>query len=985
MAVQRFMTAFSGHCAKKRRKKYVISPKIIIFAKNLMKRQFSILYLKHSFLGLMMAVVWVITCHLTVAGENIDSLYHVFLKADASQRVDVVNTVSRSLYNDGITDSLYQCDKSSGRVIVETMMHYLMTEHYYDCGQYENALNEGIQARDMMNKKKPSKFQSDVMGVLSSTQYRIGDYDEALKTLLDAYDMDRKLNDQELISSDLHNMAAIYLAVEQPAQGIKYIEKAVSIERELNRTDRLGNRLGMACELYLVNKEYDKAIDAIDEAYAIDKKEGRADRAAIRLVQKCSVLERLDKLDEALHLLEQAVPVLEGKDITYSLAVAYNLLGSINQKKGNAQKAIDYYKKGLEQSIKCGSPRVERVAERGLWESMRDTNPKVALLHLERYSELNDSMTLEMAATRIKVMEATNRNNEQTELDNKTKFVYQLLKWGGFIIVAMLVALIVSLFYSQRKMKNALSMQHQTQEIRQHFSTNITNELQSPLSVVMGAGQLLTEGKSSADETKQLGQVIVSHVKNMFELVNQLLDIEKLRFSADSPNQKRGDIVMFVRMLVDNFNDKAQQKLLNLEFNAPVKSLMVSFVPEYIRKIVHSLVDNAIKFTPSKGSVTVSLTMPVDGRMKLIVSDTGKGIPVEERDRLFEPLIQSDNDDDGVGTSLGLSLAYQLVQAINGTISVDSELGRGSTFTVEFPVQKDEGQDEIVADSMFDAEKYISKSKDKEHKPLVFIVENNEDVAFFIARLLSKDYNLRFARDGREALQTAQDMVPDLIITNMKMPVMDGRQLMEQVRGNTILNHIPIIAMTTSTSVQERMDCIRAGADAVLVKPFNSDELRLLTSQLIKLRSLMRERYVKSGPAVTPADSGTKKMSKEDKEFINRLIDVIHAHMAKEDVTIDIDNIAAALTLSRKQLRSRITAITGMTAVAFVLQVRLNYAQRLITTDDAPLTTIAKRCGFQTLSHFSKAFKQQFGVSPQQFRKNLDSSNLITNPRISSS
>ena len=227
-------------------------------------------------------------------------------------------------------------------------------------------------------------------------------------------------------------------------------------------------------------------------------------------------------------------------------------------------------------------------------------------------------------------------------------------------------------------------------------------------------------------------------------------------------------------------------------------------------------------------------------------------------------------------------------------------------------------------------------------------------------------------------------MVPDLIITNMKMPVMDGRQLIEHVRKNKSLNHIPIIAMTTSTSDQERMACIRAGADAVLVKPFNSDELRLLTGQLITMRSLLRERYVKSAPAVTPTESGTKKMSNEDKEFINRLIDIIHAHMAKEDLVIDIDNISAALSLSRKQLRSRIAAITGMTAVAFVLQVRLNYAQRLITTDDAPLTTIAKRCGFQTLSHFSKAFKQQFGISPQQFRKNIDGINLINNPRMSS-
>ena len=252
---------------------------------------------------------------------------------------------------------------------------------------------------------------------------------------------------------------------------------------------------------------------------------------------------------------------------------------------------------------------------------------------------------------------------------------------------------------------------------------------------------------------------------------------------------------------------------------------------------------------------------------------------------------------------------------------------------------------------------------------MVFIVENNADVGFFIASHLRDNYNLRFARDGHEAYRNAQELVPDLIITNLMMPVMDGKQLIRKLRANLSLNHIPIIAMTNRLGEQERMSCIEAGADAVLVKPFNSGEMCLLVDHLIQQRSALREQFAKKGTSNT-SEMPASGMSKEDKKFLNKLIDVIYAQMAKDD--IDMEHIAAVLSLSRKQLRTRVMEITGLTPVAYVLQVRLNYAKRMIMNEDTSLTTIASKCGFQNLSHFSKAFKQQFKVSPTQFRKSLD-------------
>ena len=932
----------------------------------------------HTWLHLLATVISVLALHLTATAEPVDSLYHAYLEADGQSRLQIVNAIGKEMSGAGITDTLYQCDKSTKPARQEAILHYLMAEYYFDQERYENALEQGSLARDLvMKEEQASKLQSDVLGLLSSAQYRLGDYDGALMTLLTAYRVDSDLKDQKLVSSDLNSLAAIYLVVEQPQQGIKFIEKAIELERKLKRPDRLAIRLGMASELYLMNKEFDKALAAIEEAHNIDKQAGNEEKTAIRLVQKGAVLESMGRLEEAQAALNTALPVLKQYNSLYSMAVGYNQLGSIEQKLGNVDKATQCYKKALEYSIKCGTPKTECTAERGLWETLRDSNPNVAMLHLERYSILNDSITKELISAQCKVFEATNENLEQTELSQKSEFFSKLITWGGILLGLLLLATMVGLFYSWRKGRTALKMAQQTEELRSHFFTNITNELQTPLTVMLNAGQQLLDcEKTSTSECKQLGEMIVNHGQNLLGLVNRLIDIDKTRSSIEPLDSKPGNIVMFVKMLVDNFTEAAQKQLVTLEFTSPMKSHHVVFVPDHIRKIVHGLIANALKFTPRNGSISVNLEAPEDDRMRLQVSDTGKGIPKEERDRIFEPFYQSVNGDDGVETGLGLSLANQLVKELNGSITVESELNAGTTFTIDFPVQAVEGHEKSDNEISLYAESRLRQNSDMKQKPLVFIVENNEDVAFFIASHLKADYNLRFARDGREALSNAQDLVPDLIITNITMPVMGGKELIRQVRSNSALSHIPIIAMTSSTSEQERISCIEAGADSVLVKPFNSDELRLLAKHLIRQQSKLRERFITTSKDVSSNDEAPVQRSREDQEFINKLVDVIHAQMAKDD--IDMEHIAAALSLSRKQLRTRVMGITGLTPVAFVLQVRLNYARRIISTQNLSLTAVASKCGFQNLSHFSKAFKQQFGISPMLFRKNIDN---MSNPK----
>ena len=240
-----------------------------------------------------MAVVSILTFHLTMTGENIDSLNQVYINADKSAKIEIVNRFSQELYDKGITDSLYHVTKSGGSEKAKAMMHYLIAEYYYDQELYEVARDHGLKANDYARKRKADKFRSDVLGVLSSAQFRLGDYNGALNSLLEAYQADKSLDDKELISSDLNSLAAIYLAVGQPLPGIKFIEKAIAIERELGRNDRLATRLGIASELYLLADMPDKAMEAIDEAYQIEQQSGKTEKMAVRMIQKGAMIEHM--------------------------------------------------------------------------------------------------------------------------------------------------------------------------------------------------------------------------------------------------------------------------------------------------------------------------------------------------------------------------------------------------------------------------------------------------------------------------------------------------------------------------------------------------------------------------------------------------------------------------------------------------------------------------------------------------------------------
>ena len=919
----------------------------------------------HSLIASLLVAVAVAAFYLPMKGEVIDSLYHIYLNAAPAEKAPAADAVFSELQTAQMTEKPLRYRELGKPVQADARLHELMSEYYFVQEHFELSLEAGRRAEGLLDQVSDLSLKSDVLSTLANAQFRLDDYDDALVSLLAAYRIDRKLGDNKLISSDLNTLAAIYLAVQQPIPGIHHIEKAIALERKLGRQNDLAIRLGMACELYLLNSETDKALQAIQEAYTLDSIGGRAEKAAIRLSQKGAVLQKTGQLDEARTLIEKALAVLEKQQNTYSIAVCHNQLGSIAQDQRRTSDAINHFKKALELSIQCGSAKLERDAERGLWETMREDNPTIAMLHLERYATLSDSLRNRIISLQMKIMDTTVQDMEQTEATKRSMRNQQLLLWAGALFGIMLLVTAIGLFRSRRRSHNALEVQRQSQELRSHFLSNITRELHTPLTVIMDAGQQLRDSsKSSREENERIGKMIVSQGNNMLEMINKLIDIDMVKDHNNVTDWKDGDIVLFTRLLVNNYIDEARQHGIRLDFMSPVKSLMVKFVPDHVSKILQSLISNSIVYTPRNGHIAVELSPLDNDRLRLIVTDTGKGIPPEELNRIYEPFTQ---DDKGVGTALSLSLVNHLVKTMNGEITVNSEPGKGTSFTIILPAQpspKSHIERQEAAARFVQA---LDSSDDNPTKPLVFIVENDEDVAYLTANRLLDDYNLRFLSDGKEAYNQAQALIPDLIIASIDLSTMNGKELIRKMRSNDELKHIPVIAITDLRSDAERISCLEAGANAVLVKPFNTTELRLVTQQCIKCQDIMRDRVIRS--CETVPDQLIRTLGKEDQQFLSKFVDIIYAQMSKQE--INMDHAAAAMSVSRNQLRTRIMALTGSTPMGYALKVRLNYAGRLILSNEGyPLNVIATKCGFQNLSHFSNSFKLQFGMSPTQYRKN---------------
>lgn len=472
-----------------------------------------------------------------------------------------------------------------------------------------------------------------------------------------------------------------------------------------------------------------------------------------------------------------------------------------------------------------------------------------------------------------------------------------------------------------------------------------------------------------------MGSMIARQGKNLLLLINQILDITKMKSVASVQEYKHGDIAGYIHTVVECTRELAQRKHILLLFSPKEPQIEMDFIPDYINKVITNLVANAIKFTPENGRIYITADVEGDN-LRLCVADNGCGIARNEIPHIFDIFYQGKNGKLEAGSGIGLSLVRQLVEAMNGSIVIKSAENEGSVFIITLPIKQGSGGWETISTDSIGAQLLHDdgnqpllneESEIDETKPVILVVEDNNDILSYIGNII-KDAHIQYAHNGKEGIEVALDIIPDIIVTDIMMPGMDGLEMCRQIRQSEILNHIPIIAITAKSTEKDKIEGIKAGINAYIYKPFNADELNATINTTLELRQRVQENFARNHSNGGDAADSDNNMSKTNQAFINKVIDIIYTQMAHQNV--NPSDIATALCMCTKQLSRKINAITGESMSKYILQVRMNRAKKLMDSNEGySIAEVAQRCGYEETSNFSRAFKQVYGITPSQYNK----------------
>lgn len=553
------------------------------------------------------------------------------------------------------------------------------------------------------------------------------------------------------------------------------------------------------------------------------------------------------------------------------------------------------------------------------------------------------------------------------------------------VVLALATVIIAFLWYVLRARSRKQQLLKEAEQMRTRFFTNVTHEFRTPLTVILSAAQDTLRLSPGGSDIHRNATDIMRHGQSLLDLINQMLDIAKMTAVGHRNLQWcRGDIVGFVMVLCESYRAYAAAKGITLVYAPREESVVMDFCPDYVLKIVQNLISNAIKFSRQGGRVTVGIKTD-GGTLLLCIADEGIGMTGEQKANIFKPFYQASSGMGGMGTGIGLAVVKLAVESLNGRIEVSSEPDKGSEFVVALPMTAHAGAaplPEVGAADKADAATALPDDKSTDDKSTdgtddesdderaaadavrILIVEDTPEVARYISRQLNAAYSFYFATDGSEALRKAEELVPDIIVSDVMMPGMDGYELCRRVRASQLLCHVPLVMVTARATHADRIAGLEAGADAYLEKPFHADELSVRVEKLLEQRRMLRRKYSQAAEENGQAEDALT--SDADRAFMAKVTAAVQQTIVGGKT--DYDALAYDLCLSRAQLNRKIKAITGYTTTEFILFTRIAMAKRLLDTADLTITELAMKCGMDNASYFCTLFKKSTGMTPMQYK-----------------
>ena len=595
--------------------------------------------------------------------------------------------------------------------------------------------------------------------------------------------------------------------------------------------------------------------------------------------------------------------------------------------------------------------------------------------------------TEQIAEKQTKIEDINNQLSESLiQHTNQRMLLY--LSITAIVLITVFLLMAIRAYRAKSKTNSELKRQKEQLEIvskqleeatqaKLLFFTNISHEFKTPLSLILGPVQTLLAHNSLPKEEQDLLFLIKKNSNRLLHLISEVIEFRSYENNKMQMYFTKGNLKSFLTELNSFFTDRIKQKKLNFQFVAEDTSFEMAFDKEKVEKIYFNLLSNALKFTPQEGRISVSLEKQGE-YASLRVFNSGSYIPKDKQNEVFEHFYKINPDSEGSG--IGLALVQALVASHNGTISVESTEGEGTTFLIRLPFSQEQVSAKAVYDSNYiethlDLLPSLPASYEKlklptvvpsaPEKPTVLIVEDNEDMRQFIRYILSDSYNLIEAENGEEGFEVAKKHLPDVVISDVMMPKTDGFDLCQLLKTNVATNHIPVILLTAYALDEQKQVGFESGADAYISKPFNVKLLKTRVRKLIENRKKIRESF--SNFLLNETKQET--LGKVEQQFITDFTQYVENSIANPE--LNIDEIADALGLSRSNLYRKIKSLTDYSPNELIRTIRVKYAKQLLNSKAKSISEVAYEVGFSSPSYFAKCFKDFYNESPTEYLERI--------------
>ena len=564
------------------------------------------------------------------------------------------------------------------------------------------------------------------------------------------------------------------------------------------------------------------------------------------------------------------------------------------------------------------------------------------------------------------------------------------------IIVLFIILLFVVLRSYHAKVRTAELLARQTKELERQreevkaatsaklsFFTSVSHDFRTPLTLISDPIRILKKSGNISEAERSILNIAHKNVHILLRLINQILDIRKFDSGKLKLNVVNANLRDCITDWTNSFQQVAQSRHIHLSLDCGEGNWNVAFDPEKMERIVFNLLSNAIKFTPENGKIHVRLSQETSSFV-LQVTDSGTGIKKEDVQKIFDTYYQTDSSQKQNSSGIGLSLVKVFVELHGGTISVDSEYGKGSEFTCRFPLRQIDNEapveksqlistetinEELASSDTQKIDEIINETTMENGKPILLIIDDNSDMRTYIHTILQPDYNIIEAANGKQGVALANKYLPDIVICDIMMPVMDGLECCHILKSEMRTSHIPVLMLTACSFDEQRVASYENGADGFIGKPFDSQVLCSRIHSLLDNRKRIKDFLSESQPTETETDNA-KAVSDIDKDFILQFKQIVQEQIA--DNNLSVETIGGQMGLSRVQLYRKVKSLTNYSPVELIRIIRLKKAQMLLSTEKKlTVAEVSYRVGFSSPSYFTKCYKEYFNESPTATQERL--------------